>query len=602
MSSKHSIEIICILLSVSCSVHANRRLDRTDVSEILQKLTSQSTNTWISAGTIEATHEEYKAPQITNSAEINSRINQEIRECQNNPNKRELTEELHKMKLDAIPFNIRYRLSNESKTNTTEVVKIDGERFSWEINVNNRTDSIRPGADLEGNFMTEEFNLNYNTKRIFVWDGEKYSIYALPINHTIVDSTGSTPHVVNGPLTAGIIPWGYGPYTYERLTSAEFSAEERESNGQTQINLTINTSDGSEISCVLDPSKDYAVSSCMLKQMDNSIIYQQYGSYQLISGRWIPTTISIERYDAQTNRLLSYDLWNFTKINDTAPAPDSFNVNFEHDALVEYRSFVTDKPLMYRYTNIADTELLLAEGLSFAASEGTQPQNCATAALGYAAMQLGKNVTNQQLAQLVSESDKTTSLYAMKRLTESLGLYCRAIKTDLQTLKNLHGCKVILHIPGKNHFVVLDHIDDQYVWIADLANNNFYYHTDINFFQMDWTEGTALLISNKPIQVQSSFANIADGQLYKMIGSAGYACSQLLQEYDVIFCSYAGGVCGGYYQEYFERWGCNYAPSGSCSYSKMLRFMASPCINDPYYPGHCTVTGEWTLYYMRACY
>lgn len=601
MNSKHIILLIGVLLSVNCVVLADRQLDRAEILQVFDRLTSQPRKTWISTGTIEATHEEYRAPKATDPSEINNQISQEIQTYQNSSNKRELTPELQKMKLDAIPFNVRYRLSNESKMNSLVIVRFDGERFYWEINVTSRTDTVKPGTDLADNFMTKEFNLNWNARRAFAWDGEQYTTYALSTNQVIVDSTGNTPHVVNGPLTAGIIPWGYGYYTNDRLSAAEFSAVERDVAGQTQIYLTLKTSDGSETLFVLDPKKDYAVLSCSVDKPDNSAINQEYNGYQLISGRWIPTTISIKRYDGRSKRLLASDLWNFTRVSGAAPALYSFNVNYEPDALVEYRSPVTNKAAMYRYSRTIDTEPLLAERLAFAASEGTQPQNCATAALKYAASRLGKNVTEQRLAQLVSESDKTTSLYAIKQLAQSLGFYCSAVKTDIQTLKNLNGCKAILHIPGENHFVVLDHIDDQYVWLVDLASNNFYYRKDINFFGMDWTDGNALLISDKPIQINGNFTEISDAQLRSIIGAAGYSCTRLFQEYDVVFCSYIFGECGGYYEEYFERWGCETAPSGSCYYYRMIRYMDFPCINDPYYPDDCTVTGEVTFYFMWAC-
>jgi hypothetical protein len=185
----------------------------------------------------------------------------------------------------------------------------------------------------------------------------------------------------------------------------------------------------------------------------------------------------------------------------------------------------------------------------------------------------------------------------MKQFAQGLGLYCRAVKTDIESLKKLNGCKAILHIPGKNHFVVLESIDDKYVWTIDLANNKFYYHTDIDFFGMDWTEGTALLVSNQPIM--DKFTEINDGELQTIIGS-GYSCTRLLQEYDVVFCTYIGGICGCNYEEYYTRYGCE-SGTGSCSGSKMVRYAETPCILDPFYPIGCTVTGEWTCYYMRAC-
>ncbi len=602
MKTRHFILTGVFLLFVNFAAFADRPLERQEILQIFQTLTSQSKKTWIPAGMIEATHEEYRAPKVTDPNEIERQIKERVQEYQDNPNKPELTENLQKMKLDAIPFDVRYRLSNEYTMNSNVVVRFDGERFYWGINVQSRTDSVKPGKDLEGNFMTKQFDLDWNARRVFAWDGEKYTTYFLPGNHAIVDSTGDTPHVVNGPLTAGLIPWGYGYYTYENLCAAESSAIEKNVDGQTQIHLTLNSSNGSRKFFVMDPGKVYSVISCSITDTTNSTTSTHYSNYQLVAGKWIPTAILTEQYEAGSNRLLASDLWNLTKITGDISPIDSFNVKYEPDALIEYRSPVTSKPAMYYHSHTVDTDHLLAERLAFAAWEGIQPQNCATIALKYVASQLGKEITEQELAQLVSEPNKTTTLYAMKQFVQSKAFYCRAVRTDIKTLKNLYGCQVILHIPGKNHFVVLAGIDSEYVWCIDLASDKFFYHTDIDFFGTDWTEGTSLLVSNQPIQIEGEFTEIDDGQLNKIVGGAGYTCTRLLQSYDVIFCSNpVPGVCGGYYQEYYTRYGCEAAPSGSCTGYRMLRYKESPCIEDPYDPFNCNVTGEWTCYYMRAC-
>jgi hypothetical protein len=602
MHTKHFALAIIVLLSVTCTVFADRLLERDEILQIFQTLTSQSKKTWIPAGTIEATHEEYGAPKVIDPNEIERQIKQRVQEYQDNPNKPELTENLQKMKLDAIPFDVRYRLSNEFTMNSTVVVKFDRERFYWEINVQSRTDSLKPGKELEGNFMTKQFDLDWNARRVFAWDGEKYTAYFLPGNHAIVDATGETPHIVTGPLTAGIIPWGYGHYTYDSLCAAGSSAVETDANGQKEIHLTLNNTDGSQCILFVDPQKDYAVISCLQTGLGNSIISKQYSGYQLVSGSWVPTIILVEQYEAGSKRLLASDLWNFTKISSDVPEASSFNVRYEKDALIEHRSSVTDSLQMYRHSQFVNTDLLLAERLAFIASEGAQPQNCATIALKYAISQLGKEVTDQELAQLVADPNKTTSLYAMKQFVQSKALYCRAVKTDIKTLKSLNGCQVILHIPGKNHFVVLAGIDSEYVWCIDLASDKFFYRTDIDFFGMEWTEGTALLVSNQPIQIEGGFTEVNDGQLNSIVGGAGYTCTRLLQNYNVVFCTQlAPGLCVGYYQEYYTRYGCETAPSGSCTGYRMLRYKESPCIEDPYDPFNCNVTGEWTCYYMRAC-
>ncbi|MHC4602780.1 MAG: OmpH/Skp family outer membrane protein, partial [Planctomycetota bacterium] len=429
MKAKHILLAVALLLPISRAAFADRELDRAEILQIFERLTSQPRKAWIPAGTIEATREEYRAPIKTDVNEINSQIREKIQAYQSNLDKPELTENLQKMKLDALPFNVRYRMSNEYTMNSTVTVRFDGDRFYWEINIESRTDSVKPNKDLAGNFMTEQFNLDWNARRISAWDGENYTTYCLPVNHSMVDSTGSTPHVVNGPLTAGFIPWGYGYYTYENLSAIESSAVERNVDGQTQIHLTLNNSNGSEMVFVMDPGKDYAVISYSINGLGNSIISKQYSNYQLKSGNWVPATILLERYEAGSNRLLTRDLWDITTIDANIPESYDFDVNYETDALVEYASYITDKPLMYRYSGMVDTDLLLAERLTFAASEGSQPQNCATAALKYTTSQLGNNVTDQQLAQLVSEPNNDTSLYAMKEFAQGLGLSCRAVKT-----------------------------------------------------------------------------------------------------------------------------------------------------------------------------
>jgi hypothetical protein len=348
---------------------------------------------------------------------------------------------------------------------------------------------------------------------------------------------------------------------------------------------------------VLDPQKKYAVLSCIINKFGNMINSRQYSNYQQISNNWIPFTVLIERYEPESNKLLNRDLWDITSIDANIPKSYEFNVSYKADALIEHYAFNNHKPEMYHYSQTTDTSLLLAERLTYAANQGTQMRNCATAALKYVASQLGKNITDQQLAELVNEPNQDTSLSQMKQFAQSVGLFCRAVKTDIKTLKSLNNCKTILYIPGKKHFVVLETVDDKYIWTVDLASNKFYYHTDINFFGMDWTDGIALLVSNQPIT--DKFTEINDDELQTIIGS-GYSCTRLLQTYNVIFCDYVGGLCGGWYQEYYTRYGCQNG-TGSCSSSTMIRYKESPCVIDPYYPDDCTVTGEWTCYYVRAC-
>ncbi len=111
----------------------------------------------------------------------------------------------------------------------------------------------------------------------------------------------------------------------------------------------------------------------------------------------------------------------------------------------------------------------------------------------------------------------------------------------------------------------------------------------------------ALLVSNQPIQLQGNFTEIDDVQLRNVIGGSGYSCTNLLQEEDEVNCDDTPGSCGGTYEIIFERWGCESAPSGSCSSSRMISSEECPCVEDPYDPEACDITGEWEADYMRAC-
>jgi hypothetical protein len=587
--------MVIVLLGSQIAV-ADRPLERAELLQIFEQLTAQPRKTWIAAGSIEASHQEYVASAVTDANEINRRITAEIRRYQNESNKQELTEDMQKMKLDAIPFNIRHELSNEYTMQSTEIVKFDGTRFYWEINVDSRSDSVKPGGDLAGNFMIQEFDLGINKRRIFAWDGEKYTTYFLPGNNAIVDAGDSTPHPVNGPLTAGVVPWGYGRYTYTNLCAVESSGVE--SDDGTQIILTLKGADGSESHFTLDSAKNYALINCLMEKPDGSTISRQYSDYVFIGGSWVPKTILIEQFEAGSGRLKTRNLWNLTVIDDSALQANAFDVPYEPDALIEYYSDRSAKSAMYRKSNVADTNQLLTKRLKTAGSDGADTRNCATIATGYVASELGVTISDKDLASIVNQAKGTTSLYDMKYFLQGFGLYCRAVKTDIDTLKNLNGCRAILYFPGKSHFVVVDRIDDRYVWITDLSSAKFYDRTEISFFDMDWSDGTALLVSKQPIQ--GNFNEIGGDQLTNIIGS-GYSCTYLIQSYNVIYCSQVDGLCGGKYYVYYQRYACEAADSGSCSSTKMVRYKTSPCVQDTEDIEACTVTGVWTAYYIMAC-
>jgi len=589
------VMVASVCLCLATVAVGQRTLERTEVLEIFKELTSQPRETWIPAGTIDATHWEHKTPESTDPTEITREIATQLQAYQNGSSRVELTEELQKLKLDAIPFNVRYKMANEYSMSSSVVVKYDGNRFYWEINVNSRQDSISAGAELAGNYMTDQFDLSGNEKRIFAWDGQVYTAYAASGNHAIVDAANELPRGVNGPLTAGLVAWGHGPFSYERLSAAEVSAAEVLLDGMGQIQMTVVYPEGPGVDLTLDPSKGYAVTSCTLRGFGSRVMTYHCSGYQQVGARWVPTAILVEYLDALTNAVQRSDQWNLNSIEDRTPAPEEFSVEFQADTYVEYTSTVTDSPAAYLYSHSVDTDQLLAERLTYAATRDTLRQNCATVALRQAALDLGKSFSGSALASVVGQTGQT-SLYDMKQLAQGAGLYCRAVQTDLATLGTLDGVKAILHIPGKNHFFLLDQVDDRHVWVIDLTSDKFYYRKSVDFFPLEWSDRVALLISDRPIA--GSFADIGDAALRTLIGGDGWDCSRIIQGNYVIYCAYVPPGCDGTMSLFWERYGCDMAPSGTCEIELMLRFQNAPCFPDPV---RDCVLGPWAFYYMKAC-
>jgi hypothetical protein len=494
MKSTHPMITLALVLVVIGPALAGEVLDKTATLAVIEDLTSQGRTTWIAAGTIQAKHQEYRAAQTTNPIEISQEIQRQLAEYKSNPGP-EVSPELRKMRLEAIPFNVRYWMSNEYTMNSSVLMRYDGDRYYGEINIESRRDSVTVPSELRGNFMTEQFRLEWNQQRIFAWDGQKYTRYTGSVSRATVDAGGSSTlsDVVGGALTAGIVPWGSGPLTYQNLSKAEISAASVSRDGTTQIEMTVERAEGSSMYFALDPAKDYAVTTCTLPNPDNTTMQNRYFSgYRQVAGNWVPTTVLIEQRDALTNKLLNSDKWDFVAVDARVPGPEAFEVNFDADTVVEYHSPVASESVSYNYSNLADTDGLRAERLTFVATQDERPRNCATAALKSAASKLGKSVPDSVLARLV-RADGQTTLYDLKQAAQGLGLHCRAVQTDISALAELSGCVAILHLPSRNHFVVLDHADDRYAWLVDMSSRKFYYRTNLDLLPLDWPHDRGLV-------------------------------------------------------------------------------------------------------------
>lgn len=602
MIKKTSI-LLTVLILCSTAL-ANRELERAEILLIFEILTNQHKKTWIPSGTIEATHEEYRAPRITDTNEIDRRIAEEVQAYLADPNKLELTVELQTMRLEAIPFNVRYRLSNEYTMSSNVIVKFDGNRFHWEINVDSRTDSVKPTEDLAGNFLTQEFDLNCNQKRVFAWNGQKYTTYFRPVNHAIITDT---PGRVNGPLTAGIIPWGCGRYSYANLSSVTSVAVEIESGGQTEIHIIVTDGDMQE-TFILDPAKNYALKRYSVIAGSTSCGLRIYDNYQSIAGNWCPGNILIKKHDATKTPhiLMTRDVWNFTSVSGDTPEPAGFDVAYETGAFIEDFS-LGGEPLQYRYPNPElppqsrlDTDELMMQRFMIASIDSKYAQNCATASLKYVCDRLGLPQSLKNLSRLINGRRKSTTLLQMQQFVQSLGLNTFAIKTDIETLRNLGDYQVIVYLPQRNHFVVLAEVEPEFIRLIDLDNNMFYYRQSTGCFESAW-DGTALIVANGPIELKGRFAKIDKSVLQRIVGT-GEQCNTPCSNSGDLPCQQIGAFCGGMHDIFYSRICCGCAPSGSCSETSMVYKRSEPCITDPNSPDiSCIGNGDWTSYTMQAC-
>ena len=547
-----TITVISLLIFQSFAF-AGRQLNRAEILQIFQTLTDQPRRTWIPAGTIEASHQAYTA-------------------------------------------------SEGFMTDSTVIVKSGEDKFYWEINI----DSHIKQTNSSGNALST-FDINRNKKRIFTWDGQKYTMYFQSGNQAIVTESNGNAPAVNGPLTAGVVPWGYGVYTYKELSAADSSGE---IDDQGLVHLTINHTNLPQRSFILDPTKNYAVLSYLINSEGLSFITNTYESYELISGIWMPAVIIIERYkDTDKDlELVSYDYWTFTSVSISPPEAGAFSAVYEPDTLVKYFRQATQTSLSYRYSSEVDTDELLQDKIKITLAGDAQTRNCATIAMKYVTEQLGTNITDQEFTWLVDESTGGTSLYDLNQFAQQQSFYCLAGKTDIQTLRSLNGCQVILHLPGPKHYVVLDHIDDEYVWVIDLDGNKFYYRTKIDLFEVDWTGGVVLLLSSEPLNPKGNFTKLSDEQQQRIIGSAGgfgnFACTDLIQSYAVDLCDKPiGALCGGRYQVWYNCWGCESTTttSSSCTGDGWIGSVFTPCELDAETLDDCTTSDTWYNIYIHAC-
>lgn len=593
-----------LVLAVCYSpVFAQRELSSSEIDTILQGLTAQPRSTWITSGTLTAEHTSYQPARITDEAQLQQLIDNEIVDYQNSTHKPEVDSTLQKMRLEAIPFNVRYENANEFTMKTLETVHYNNGRFCWSQELLSREDSIRP--PLNKNFMYEYFDPQTNARKTNTWDGESFTRYDESMEFAQITKGSAAAPKVNGPLTAGLVPWGHGVFSWEQLGETDITAAETNNDGHIQIDMHIVYSTGFQLDLALDAEKAYSVMDYVLTFPAGDMIIQTYDDFVFVNNTWMPQTITIEKFDGNFV-LRSRDLWSYKNISLSTPADEVFSVKPSQGASVDLSLSAVETPLRYyaSYTDKSprqvDSQTLLEQRL--AVRDATGPVNCATAALKYTGAKLGRNWSDNQLSTLINAVDGTTSMYAMREYFRQQGLFCNAVKTDLKTLAILAtDTQVILYLPHKNHFVVLADVDKVYVNLINLISDKFYYRVERSQFHLDWPDGAALVISNTPIALTTE---IPYEELIALKGAGGYSCTYLVQEGWTDYCDGGGGsACTGYITVYFDVARCEAAESGSCTTQMVMRKRKNICFNNPLHWDDCIVDEEeWITYYMFGCY
>ena len=71
------MSLVLLVLFVNSSL-ADRTLERSEILGLLEQLTSVPRDTWITAGTIEGAHEEYRAAKVMDESQVKELISERM--------------------------------------------------------------------------------------------------------------------------------------------------------------------------------------------------------------------------------------------------------------------------------------------------------------------------------------------------------------------------------------------------------------------------------------------------------------------------------------------------------------------------------------------
>lgn len=552
-----------LVLSLVSSLSAGQLMDSNETEILVRHLTDSPRQTWIRQGMIRARHMEY------------------------------------------------YEYDS-SMREATETVYLDNSRFRLEIRLEDglSTDGSS-GQNLKRQFQ-QDFKLNQD--RTFVRDGQKHIQYYQSADYAVVDTDFQDVSTEScGPVTAGIIPWGHGDFTFLVIMSQNPTASVYPENDQDRIlvrYLNEAISPDTFVSFILDPEKDYAVMSYSIEN-DDALLRQTYEDYTQAGEQWVPSKILIERFDKRsgTPQLISYEDWQFEMIDASMPSDELFSVNFKNGTTVELKAGGDLKTFLYNASDQVDITTILEDKVDLLQSPDPDSVNCATAAIQHIAKRFSKSILQPKLADIVLEDTKKTALSSMKQTLEEAGLNCMAVETDLETLGKMPDCTKVLYLSLSDHYVILDRIDQNGIWLIDLTKRKFYTRKNTDEFLKEWKNGVALLVSDEPITppLDANFRYLQVDEMSQIYGGDSfgtYSCTDQVQELEHVLCPdpIGGFLCGGAYYVFYERYGCiEDEDGGSCTSNKMLGYVYYHCLNDPYTQGNCVTTDTPVSRYIRAC-
>ncbi len=491
---------------------------------------------------------------------------------------------------------LMYKAQTDEIKKYSHTLKTDGGRYYWKLELK-RYD---PGKTF--NKGRTIFNAADNREKVQIWDGEKFYLFNVGLNSSTVFSDGTHDlKGLKGPIKAGCIPFGFGLLSKDQLLDSEIKGKVIEENGKSILALDILRDDGIRIDLKLIPEKGFSVTYYSLEKENVSLSIENK-KFENYSGFWVPGFSSRKTFRIKNGEkeLYSYKNWDFKKVKVEKVSESAYVPDYTNDTQVEYRTSESKKSFIYRHYDGVNVEAILDKKLSMQDSD--VKYNCAMASVEYVLSQFGMDSDVSKTEKLKNE--KFISIKSILETFEEKGLHAEAVKTEVGELMNVGDCQIILHLPKEKHFLVLEYASDKHVWLVDLTSTKFYNRYTVESFQKRWKDGTAILVSKKPITDNNNLTKLTDNQILNTKGALpvsmeDFDCTEIVQEYLPVLCEES--CLGSIYFTFYERWGCASEPGegGNCEGYKLPRYVYATCVWDVYL--ECDLESEWHTVYMRAC-